>query len=292
MKMNKLSVLYIMIAGILWGTSGIFTTNLREFGFDSLQMASARNVVAAVCMLIFSAVTLRRKMRISFKRLLLIAVSGVGLYGTGAFYYAAMKAASLSVAVVLMYLAPVIVMIVSVLFMGESFTCIKGIAIVAALVGTALVTGIIGGLRVSVMGIILGVLSGISYSIYNICVKLEMRRGDNPIIATTYCFVFAAILSLFFANPVTTVKMTIENPAQILPWILPLGVVTSVIPYLVYTYAMKKIPAGVATAMGSVEPLTATLVSIIFYNEPITVFSVIGIFLILGAVVMLSFSEE
>ena len=46
--MNKLSILYIVLAGVSWGTAGIFVNNLSPYGFSSVQMTSMRNIVAAI----------------------------------------------------------------------------------------------------------------------------------------------------------------------------------------------------------------------------------------------------
>lgn len=286
--MRKISVLLVIIAGSLWGTSGIFATNLRRLGFDSLQMALMRNVVSAVCLWIYCFSKHRDCIRVSPKKLVLFVLSGLGLYGTGAFYYAAMKAASISVAVVLMYLAPVIVMVYSAMFMGEKFTMRKLLAVVGALVGTALVTGAIGGVKLSLYGIALGLMSGISYSLYNICVKYEMKRGDQPLIAAAFCFLVAAVVSVALGKPVDTFSKICINFNEVIPWALSVGVVTSVVPYIVYTYAMKHLDAGVATTLGSVEPMVATVISVALYGEIISLNSYLGIFLILASVVLLS----
>ena len=290
--MHKISVLLVIIAGTLWGTSGFFATNLREYGFDALQMALMRNMISAICLVPYCLFCKRDKMRVSPRHLLLFALSGLGLYGTGAFYYAAMKAASISVAVVLMYLAPIIVMTYSVIFMGETFTYKKLVCILGALVGTALVTGIIGGLRASLAGIGLGVMSGISYSLYNICVKLEMKRGDDPVVAAAFCFAFAAVIALVFGKPIDTISKISAGMPVSLVWVISIGLMTSVTPYVVYTFAMKRIPASVATAISSVEPLVATVIGVVLYKEPINMASYIGIALIVASVVFLSFSNK
>lgn len=290
--MDKLSVFFIIISSVLWGTAGLFTTQLREYGFTSMQMSGCRNIVAAVVMLIFVLMTNKSRLKAKPREILLFALSGVSIFATGSLYYAAMQATSLSTAVILMYTAPVIVMVVSVIFLNEAFNLKKLIAVVCALVGCGLVTGIIGGFRFSVNGIVLGLLSGVAYSIYNICVKVEMRRKNDPITANTYCFITAGLVSIFMMQPVKTIEHIAANPLASLLWILALGFFTSAFPYLIYTFAMKKLPAGVASAMASIEPMTATIISITVFGEKMTFSSVVGIVLILVAVLILSFTAE
>lgn len=289
--MKKLAVLLVVLSGFLWGTSAIFTTELKKFGFDALNIAFMRNTVAAICMIIFALISKRDKLRISVKQLFLYLLVGACLYGTGAFYYAAMGYASISVAVVLLYIAPAIVTIYSVIFFKEKFAFGKGLAVVMVVVGTALVTGIVGGARASVFGLFLGVMSGISYSVYNIGIKYEMKRGDDPVVATAYCFLIAALLSAILGKPVQTAGIITQNFQSAILWCVSLGIITSALPYFIYTYAMKKLPAGVVASLGCVEPMTASIISFTIYGEAISVYSIVGIALILASVVLLSKGE-
>lgn len=290
--MDKLSVLYVILAGMSWGSAGIFSRFLQNCGFSAFQMALGRNCFAAVFMLLFVLLYNPKLLKIKPKKLLLFALSGFGLLGTAAFYYWAMELTSFSTAVVLMYTAPVIVMIVSVLFLGEKFTIPKLVGIVGALIGCGLVTGIIGNLRFSIMGIIVGLLSGISYSIYNICVKIEMQRGDDPICATTYCFIFAFLASLVVGSPIQSLHMVAAAPLPTSLLIAGMGFFIGAFPYLIYTFAMRKIPAGVASSMACIEPMTATIISVLFLGEELSGFAILGIVFILGSVILLSREEE
>ena len=290
--MHQLSVFLIIVASTLWGTSAIFVTNLRAHGFDSLQMAFLKNLIPAIVLLAFCLCFHKNKIKVSLKSLLIIILGGIGIYGTGAFCYAAMKLTSISVSVVLMYLAPVIVMVYSTIFMGEKFTYTKLLCIIGALVGIALVTGIIGGYKVNFKGICLGLMSGVSYGMYNICAKLVTKRGEEPVVVSTYSFVVAAVFSAILGRPCETfAKIATDIPA-ILPWAISFGLVTSAFPYTIYTYGIKRLPASVATSLGCVEPMVATLISVLCYNEPITAFSVSGIVIIVFSVVFLSFIKE
>jgi drug/metabolite transporter (DMT)-like permease len=55
---------------------------------------------------------------------------------------------------------------------------------------------------------------------------------------------------------------------------------------------MRDLPAGTASALGIVEPMAATVYSILFLGERLAVLSLIGIVLILGAVFMLGYAEN
>lgn len=289
--MKKFAVLLVVLSGVLWGTSAIFTTELKKFGFDALNIAFMRNSVAAICMIIFAIITKRDKLKISPKQILLYLLVGVTLYGNGAFYYAAMGHISISIAVVLLYIAPAVVTVYSVIVFKEKFTIGKGIAVAMVIVGTALVAGIVGDIKLSAFGLFLGFMSGISYSIYNIGIKYQMKNGDDPVVATAYAFLISAVVSAIMGKPAQTAQVLTADFGSAILWCALLGIVTAALPYFIYTYAMKKLPAGVTTSLGCVEPMTASIISFTIYGETISFYSIAGIILILASVVLLSKDE-
>ncbi len=289
--MKKTAFLYIILAGICWGTSGIFLKNLVTYGFTPMQTTTVRAVVAAVGFALYVLLTHKSKFKINIKELLFFAIGGVAIYGTAAFYFSAIEASSASTAVVLMYTAPVIVMVFSVAFLGERFNVAKLISVVLVTVGCALVAGIIGGLKFSVFGIILGLLAGIAYSSYNLVTRIQMMKGMDSTSSTLYGFVFMAVISLVVTNPVETLDVVLKASPAALPLIIGIGVVTCVLPYLFYTLALRDIPAGTASSLAVVEPVAATLFSVFVFGEKLDITSIIGIVMILSAVLILSKSE-
>ena len=223
---------------------------------------------------------------------MLFACGGLSFFGTAGCYYMSMQVTSVSTAVVLMYIAPVLVMMFSVAFWGEKLTLLKAAAIFAMLFGCCLVSGVIGGMRFDLWGIFLGIMSGISYSAYNIVTKMQMRNGSNPISATFYCFATAALVGLFVSGAWEIPKIIGTNPAPLLLSVAGLGICTCVLPYFLYTLAMKVLPAGTATALGIIEPMAATVFSVVLFDEDLGIFSFIGILLILGATFMLNKNRE
>ena len=165
-------------------------------------------------------------------------------------------------------------------------------SIVTMLVGCVLVAGVVGGFKTDLVGIMFGVLSGISYAAYNIITKISMRRGNDPFSLTFYAFLFAAIVSTAISDPVGIVDNASAAPALLRPMLILIGIVTCVSPYFLYTLAMRDLSAGTASSLGIIEPMAATVFSAIFLSEIPDVFQIIGILLILGATVLLSIAES
>ncbi len=289
--MRKTAFLYIVIASILWGTSGIFFKWLKPYGFSPIQMTAVRGVISALAMVVYLLLFNRKLLKFSKKDFFILLGSGISLFGTAGCYYFSINASSVSTAVILMYTAPVFVMIYSVIFLGEKFNKLKLLAIVLMIVGCALVSGVIGGMKFGFWGIAFGLASGISYSAYNIFTKIQAIKKVNSITATFYSFVIMGFISLCASNPVQMVNITMQKPLPIIALMLCTGIFSCTLPYLLYSYALKFVPAGTASALSIIEPMAATVLSIIFFEEVLGVPTLCGIVLILLAVFALNRNE-
>ncbi len=286
--MKTKAFLYIVIAGLLWGTSGLFVNVMEPFGFSVSQIMSIRGTVSLFGMLCHLLIFDRARLRVSFSQLLLYVGCGVCLFLTGWCYFTSMTMTTVSTAVVLMYTAPIYVSVFSACFLSEKFTVTKTVSICVMLLGCVLVSGIVGGLSLDGAGLFFGFGSGLAYAGYNILTKIAMRRGGHPISLTIYAFFVMSLISCIVAPPWETVAVAAKDPAFTVPLCIALGIVTYIIPYFLYTLALKTLPAGTASALSIVEPMAATLFSLIFLHESIHPVSWVGIALILAATLMLS----
>lgn len=277
---------------MLWGSSGLFVHFLAPYGFSSLQLTAVRGTVAFLCMLGFVLVKRRAALRIPLWQIPLFLGIGVSLFGTAACYFISMQATSVATAVVLMYTAPVYVLIFSILFLKERLTPIKAVAIASTLLGGCFVSGVIGGLRLDLFGILMGLLSGISYGAYNILTKIALQKNASPCSTTLYGFFFMSLIALSASRPLEIFTYTATQPAILIPVLIGLGIVTYIIPYVLYTLGLRGLPAGTASALGIIEPMTATIYAALFLKQELSVLAVVGIVLILAAVPLLSRSEQ
>ena len=289
--MKTKAFIYIIIAGILWGTSGIFVHYLAPYGFTSLQMTAVRGLVSFICMAAFALIRDRSLFKIKPRELIFFIGIGLSLFLTASLYYTSMQMTSVSTAVVLMYMAPVYVMIFSVLFLGERFSKLKFISVASMLFGCCLVSGIIGGAKFHLLGLILGFLSGLTYAAYNVLTKIAIKRGSNAISVTVYGFLVMTLVALCVSKPWQIVTTAARAPLATVPLLVGLGVFTFVMPYLLYTLAMCELPAGTASALSIVEPMAATVFSVVIFHETLGIASACGIILILLAVFLLGKAE-
>ena len=115
--MKKLAVLLVLIAGSLWGIIGYFVRALQEAGLNSMQIVVIRMGLSAVMFSIFAFIFDKKLFKIKLKHLWCFLGTGVISVATFSFcYFMCMTYASLSVASILLYTAPIFVMLMSVIF--------------------------------------------------------------------------------------------------------------------------------------------------------------------------------
>lgn len=288
---KRLSFALIIIAGLCWGTSPIFVHYLAPYGFSSQQMTAVRGTVSFVVMLTFVLLTNRKLLKIKFRELLLCFAVGLTLFGSAYCYYTSMQMTSAATAVVLMYTAPIYVMLFSVLFMGEKFSKVKLVALLLMLLGCVLVSGIITGLNLNMLGILMGIITSFVYAAYNVLTKISVQKEIEPITVTLYSFMFMSVISVSVCDPVSLIKNVTVSPMPTLPLCVGLGLVTFIIPFFLFTWSMKYLPVGIASALSIVEPMAATVFSAILFREIPDLISIFGIIMILSAVYMLGKTE-
>lgn len=289
---QKIGPLLIILAGCFWGSMGIFVRKLASYGFSSVQIVSIRVTLAA---LIFSGLLLvrdRAGFKISLRDLPLFLGLGFGsiLFFTVC-YFTAITLMSLSVAAILLYTSPIWIMLMSVLFFREKLNRRKILALALAFAGCILVSGVSGN-GVSLTGLLVGLGSGIGYGLYSILGTVALRKY-SPYTVTTYTFIFAAAGSWLICCPANMISTFSAAPdlSFLLFFCGLTALITAVIPFLAYTLGLQSVEASRAGIIATIEPMVATLIGILFFSEPLTVFSGLGIFLILGAVILLNWKK-
>lgn len=291
-KLGTNGTLLIILAGIFWGSMGIFVRGLTSLtGFTSIQIVCVRLVVAAVFFSIILWKKDRRGFRISKKDIPLFL--GLGLCSILFFstcYFTAIRMMTLSVAAILLYTSPIWVMLMSIVLFHEKMNRNKLLALIISFLGCIFVSGIgSGDSIVTPLGILIGLCSGLGYGLYSILGTIALRKYSSYTV-TTYTFVIAAIGSLFVCSfPDLWHKITVcESKPYLCFFIVLTGLITAVIPFLLYTLGLEHVEASRAAILATIEPMVATLIGVLVFHEYLTFLSTLGILCILAAIVMLN----
>lgn len=280
--------LLIIVAAVNWGMIGIFVRNLRQCGFSAIEISSLRYIFSAFTAVVVLLIK-KNKHHIELRDIWKFAFLGlVSTMGTSILYFLCMQLTSAAVSNVLMYTAPIWVLIYSVLFSGYKLTKGSIASIFFVFSGCVLVSGIIGeeNLRYGFWGIITGIASGIVYSSYTIMGKVLSKKYPSFTVII-YSFIFSGIGSLFFISVKKASNIIIKTPTCIVN-IMALSLIGTVIPYGLYTMAIKSINEFKAAVICTAEPVTATIISAVVLKEKISLLQLMGIFIIICTIIIIN----
>ena len=282
----------VIIGAALWGIIGFFSRSLNAVGLDSIQVTFIRCFLTAAVLLAVLFVLDRDRLRIDPRDIWMFLGTGIlSIVFFNICYFTTLRDLSISMATILLYTAPCMVMVMSVLIFKEKLTRSKVLALVSAFIGCMFVTGIIGGIGdISAIGILLGLGSGFGYALYSIFGKFAGRKYHASTV-TVYTFLIAALCLFPFCGFGDIVSLAVSDTSVLIN-MLALGILVTLIPYFLYTYGLEHMDAGKASVLAFVEPMVATLMGVVYYHEPMTVISAAGIGLILLSVILLNRREH
>lgn len=286
---DRLAPLYILAAGILWGSMGLFVRRLGNggAGLSSVEIVQMRCITAAVLLLFYMAARDRSLLRIRLRDLWCFL--GTGLLSIVFFnicYFTTIQMISLSVAAVLLYTAPGFVIVLSAILFGEKITGRKVAALLLTVLGCGCVSGLLrGGSAMTLVGFLVGLGAGLGYALYSIFSRFALERGYSSLTISFYTFLIAALGTVPFVS-LGNIGSAVFGSISTAGFIVLFGLVTTVIPYLTYTRGLQGVENGQASIIASVEPVVATLIGILVFHESLHVDEIAGILLILGAILI------
>ena len=94
------------------------------------------------------------------------------------------------------------------------------------------------------------------------------------------------------SNPAGIIDCISINPPVVISLCVGMGIFACILPYFLYTIALREVPAGTASSMGILEPMAATVFSVLILGEKVSVYQVAGMVLILGSVFLPSREKQ
>ena len=201
-------------------------------------------------------------------------------------YFSCQEQCSLAVAAILLYTAPAFVMLMSAVLFHESITKRKLLALLIAFAGCAFVSGVFSdGLSVTTSGLLMGIGSAFFYALYSIFARYALAHYQ-ALTVTYYTFLCAGIASLFVGSPTQVIGLLSASPT--IPLLaLGLVVVSTVLPFVLYTKGLVHVESGKASILASDKPVAAAVIGVLAFGEPMSVSVVLGLGCVLCSVYIL-----
>jgi drug/metabolite transporter, DME family len=289
----------VTAAAALWATFGLFAKYLYAAGFAPLELASVRAFVGFIGIALFALPRAVRATRPGsgaspHLRVPPHGLAFFGAYGVFGFalfqcvFFAALGVTTVSVAVSLLYTAPAFVVLASAAIWGERIGTVRWLALGLVLCGVALVTGAAGTLLagnalLSAPALMLGLGSGVTYALYTMFSKIATERY-GPEASLFWSFFFATAALAVVASPLAPLL----REARHLPALIGLGIVPTLIPYVLYLVGLQQLRATTAAMLACAEPAIATALAALLLGERFDGIQGTGIGFILIAGVLLA----
>ena len=283
---HKRAACLVIASAMLWGTYGSFLTFITASGMSATVVNFLRFASTSVPILGFLLLRKREELRVERRDIPLFLANGLAsiLFFT-ACYAAAIRETKIATAAALLYTAPVIVLLLSVLLFGEKLTPRKGICVLLSVLGCALVSGVgRGGAALTLRGLLLGLGAGLGYALYSIFSRLIQQRGYSTYTNVGYTFAIAAAAYLAIALRDGSAAQIVTLPGAALLSLL-CGIFTGLLAYLFYTAGLRELEPSRAAQLATVEPVFAAMLGALLFRQNLSATECLGIALVVAAVI-------
>lgn len=278
-----------VLAAVFYGTNPLGTLALYADGVNSGTVLFYRYALAVAIFALWmlakgESFRIRPGHAIRFAVLgTFFAVSSIALYMS--FLY--MDA---GIASTLLFVYPVLTAVLMAAFFHEHVRWTDALSIGLSLAGVALLYQGDGGVKLSMTGFSLVMLSSLMYAIYIVSVN-QWKTTMSPLKFTFWILVFGlltiGVYSLMVGERITLLTTTRQ-------WLCAgqLALFPTVLSLYFMTIGIKLIGSTPSAIMGALEPVTAVVIGVCVFGEHISLRMVAGILLILGAVTLIVVSKK
>lgn len=280
-----------IISGVSFGMIPLFSIPVIAAGMDNVSILVYRFLFGSAAML---AILLLRKtnMRVSLSELLRIVLLAIFYITTALATLECYKYLSSGIATALVYTDPIWCALIGLAFLGDKFSIKLTSSILLASLGVMMMTGVFSGDGTfSMIGLLLGLASGLAYGIYLILVPRLKVKHIASLKLTFYVFFTGMWLLIAYSLMTNGGVEEVPDSSCWLDLAL-LGLIPTAISNICVTVSLKLIDSTIVAILGAFEPLTAMVVGVVILGEPLGFIGVVGGMLILVAVAILTINPQ
>ena len=270
------NLLELNFAVFLMSTSGVLG---RYIDIPVPLIICSRAVLAALLLYLYNKYR-RNSISIVHKDLFILLIGGVLLGLHWITYFYSLKLSSVALGMLSIYTFPVITSILEPIFLKTKFQKPHLLMGMMILFGMYLLVPEFNFKSDSFIGICLGVLSAILYSIRNILLKPQIKNYQQSVLMY-YQLVVVAI----FLSPVYFIYET-NGILEFLPSIILLSVATTALGHTLFVNSLKTFSASSASLISSLQPIYGIILGFIILQEIPNAYTIVGGIIILSTVVV------
>lgn len=280
---NISGVFYAVVSSASFGLIPLFSISLMDTGIAMPSILFYRFAVAAAIMAIVVLLT-GRNFRIERRYMPSVVWLSVLYAVTAILLLASYRDIPSGVATTIHFLYPLAVTLIMSMFFKERATITTLIAVGVSLAGVALLTWGNHSVGDYKHGVLLVLVTVATYAIYIVGVMKSRASRVDSVVLTFYVLMLGALIFFLYALATSGVD-SIHRWSN---WrdIVMLALLCTVLSDLTLILAIKRIGSTMTSILGSMEPMTAVIVGVLYFDERFDTTSVIGLLLIVVAVVL------
>jgi len=279
----KKAYLYAFVAIAIWSTTATVSKILLH-SFTTIEILAVSSTVAALVLLLANAATGNIKKLKDYAVKDYLITAGVGMLGTfvyNMFLVMGIDKLFASQAMIINYLWPMMAVVAGCILLKEKMTARKAVAVVLSFVGVVIVTtnGSLQSLAGSnLSGALLCILAAVSYGLF---VTLNKRLSYDPLLNMMLYYVVSAVVAI--SCVAVSGNVPTLNGTQVLGlcWI---GLGDYATAYVCWAMAMKAGDTAKVANLAYITPFLSLIVAHFFLGDPITVWSVGGLVVIVAGI--------
>ena len=278
-KTKSKGVYYVVfiLSLLLFGTNGLYVANISV---ASSHIVLFRTLIGGFILTGLVAVRGgfdRTSIQAEFVPLLF---GGVALGMNWVALFGAYRLLNVSLATLVYYAGPMLVILFSPLLFRERLTGTKIIAIILVAAGLVLISGSVafGGLNPS--GLLAAAASALFYAALMVFNKRIRKTSGLQTAALELDIAFVVVLIYVLLTS------GLPHPTRAdLPYLLLIGLINTGLAYLLYFTGLQKLPAQSVALISYIDPVSALFFSAVFLHESMSVLQILGAVLIIGGAI-------
>ncbi|GGI16972.1 EamA family transporter [Gottfriedia solisilvae] len=287
-------ILYIIIGSACYGVLSTFVKLAYNDGFIVNDVVGIQMFVGAILLwsivlinkLLKKKSTTQTYVKPAKKDILLLTVLGSTTGLTGMFYYLSLQYITASFAIVLLFQFTWIGVFLEALLNRKFPEKGKVISLIPLIIGTLFATNVFsaGIQQINLLGLLFGLLSAISYSIF-VLLSGRVAVQTNPVTKTALMITGGFIICALFLPPnfFSDGKLFVEIT---LKYGIILGFLGPFFSTFMFSKGVPLTGSGLASILGAAELPTAVLMSALVLKESIGTAQYIGVSLILAGIAL------
>ncbi|HGI4140697.1 TPA: DMT family transporter [Streptococcus agalactiae] len=293
MTKKEKGTMMTLAAGLAWGISGISGQYLMSHGVHVNLLTSLRLLITGIFLLSLARSKQKEHLVAAWKQpkflkqVLLFSIFGLVLN-----QYAFLRAIHLTnagTATVLQYMAPILILSIVCILNRQRPTSFEIIAIAMAILGTYMIAthGKLGSLAITPKGLMWGLGSAITYSIYILLPVKLIHEWGSTIVIGSGMFIGGILFSLVTKAWQYPLQI---NVMSILAYIGIIGIGT-IFAYTFFLKGVSIVGAVKGSLLASVEPVSSVFLTVLVLGEIFYPIDLLGMLFIFLAVTLISYKD-